>query len=303
MKVLNKILFLGASSQITKSFKSSEFYKIVISKNKLKILSFKDFNNYEKIIQSFKPNIIINTFVFHPVDLCEKNKLKSYQGNVMTVKKIIAGIKNKNLNNPLLIHFSSDYVYNSFNKNYLSKEKDLTNPVNVLGKHKVISEDFIINNYYNYIIFRISWLFSKFDKNFVRTIYNVLKKNEIIRVIDNQYGNPTSTILISKILFKIFSNSDNKLKREVYNLCNIPSTSWFDFANQIKKNIKTNIINKSILPISYNNYYKYSKIKIKRPYNSSMNTAKVTSHFKISKKDLSWKKDLKLILKGFDNID
>ena len=62
-------------------------------------------------------------------------------------------------------------------------------------------------------------------------------------------------------------------------------------------------MNKSILPISYNNYYKYSKIKIKRPYNSSMNIAKVTSDFKISKKDLSWKKDLKLILKGFDNID
>ena len=293
---MNNILILGASSQITRSFKSSEFYKIVKSENKLKILSFKNFSNYEKVLKNFKPNIILNTFVFHPVDLCEKKKLKSYQGNVMTVKKIIAGIKKEKLNNPLLIHFSTDYVYNKFKKNSLSNEYDSTNPVNILGAHKVIAEKFIVNNYYNFIIFRISWLFSKFGNNFVKSIHNNLKKREIIRVIDNQFGNPTSTILISKILFKIFTNSNEKLINEIFNLCNTPSTSWFDFAKEIKKNMKSNFINKKILPISSSNYYKSFKNKTKRPYNSSMNVVKASSHFKINKNDLCWKKDLKFIL-------
>ncbi len=297
---MNNILILGASSQITRSFKSSEFYKIVKSENKLKILSFKDFSNYEKVIKNFKPNIILNTFVFHPVDLCEKKKLKSYQGNVMTVKKIIAGIKRENLKNPLLIHFSTDYVYNNFKKNYLSNEDDSTNPVNILGKHKVIAENFIINNYNNFIIFRISWLFSKFGNNFVKSILDILKRNEIIRVIDNQFGNPTSSILISKILFKLFTSSNEKLINGIYNLCNTPSTSWFNFAKEIKKITKVNINNKKILPISSSNYYKSLKNKTKRPYNSSMNVAKASSHFKISKKDLCWKKDLKLILNSFN---
>ena len=64
-----------------------------------------------------------------------------------------------NLKNILLVHFSSDYVYNKNNKKNLCNELDRTNPSNTLV-YKVLAENYIEKNYDKYFILRISWLFS-----------------------------------------------------------------------------------------------------------------------------------------------
>lgn len=299
---MRKILFLGASSQITKSFINHDFDKKICKKN-IKVLSFRKFNTFEKLINKFKPDIIVNTFVYHPVDLCEKNKLKSYQGNVLLIKKIINTIKKSKVINPLLIHFSSDYVYSSFNKNYLCNEYDSLKPVNVLGMHKAMAEKYLVKNYKNHLIFRISWLFSLYNNNFVKTMLHVFKKNKIVKVINNQYGNPTSTSLISKVLLKLFYKYNIKTTNGIFNLCSTPNVSWFDFAKEIKKNIKGKVDNINILPVSSFDYNKLLNVKTKRPYNSSMNIYKVQSHFKIRKKDFDWREDLKEIINSLSHFN
>ena len=165
-------------------------------------LDFKNFSNFEKIINQFCPDIVVNTFVFHPVDLCEKHKNLSHYGNVKIVKDIVNVLNKFNLKNILFVHFSSDYVYNKNNKKNLCNELDRTNPSNTLGKHKVLAENYIEKNYDKYFILRISWLFSEYNKNFVKTITNLLKEKQELNIVNNQYGNPTSSLLVSKFLIE-----------------------------------------------------------------------------------------------------
>ena len=292
---MKKILFLGSSSQISQSFKGSSFFNYY--KKNLKFLEFKHFENFEKVIHQFNPDIVINTFVFHPVDLCEKYKKLSYIGNVKIVKDIVNVLNNFDLKKILLVHFSSDYVYNKKNKNLFCSELDKTSPTNTLGKHKVLAENYIEKNYSKYFIIRISWLFSCYNKNFVKTMINLIKEKKEINVINNQFGNPTSSFLISKILNKIFKISDKNMISGTYNVCGSPNVSWYTFAMNINEILLKKGHQTKIKPISSSQFYGQKKMKIKRPYNSSMNISKAIKYFKIPKTDLDWKKDLIKIIK------
>ncbi len=260
-------------------------------------LDFKNFRNFEKIIYQFCPDIVVNTFVFHPVDLCEKYKNLSHYGNVKIVKDIVNVLNKFNLKNILLVHFSSDYVYNKNNKKNLCNELDRTNPSNTLGKHKVLAENYIEKNYDKYFILRISWLFSQYNKNFVKTITNLLKEKQELNIVNNQFGNPTSSLLVSKVLNKIFKISKKDIKSGIYNICGTPNVSWYKFALIINDFLSLKDSQTKINPISSQKFYGQKKLKIKRPYNSSMDVSKAKKYFKISKIDLDWKKDLKKIIK------
>ena len=260
-------------------------------------LDFKNFRNFEKIIYQFLPDIVVNTFVFHPVDLCEKHKNLSHYGNVKIVKDIVNVLNKFNLKNILFVHFSSDYVYNKNNKKNLCNELDRTNPSNTLGKHKVLAENYIEKNFDKYFILRISRLFSEY-KNFVKTITNLLKEKQELNIVNNQYGNPTSSLLVSKVLNNIFKNSKKNIKSGIYNICGTPNVSWYEFALIINNFLSLKYSRTIIKPISSQKFYGQKKMKIRRPYNSSMDVSKAKKYFKISKTDLDWKKDLKKIMKN-----
>lgn len=290
------ILILGTSSQITRSLKLliGENYSIKRSKFKFIYLSYINFRKLNLYIKTYKPIIIINTMVYHPVDLCEKNFYSSYKGNVLVNKNIIFNIKKYKNYFPLLIFFSSDYVYSSDDTNIKFKESDILKPINILGMHKQNTESFISNNYKNFLILRVSWLFSIYGKNFVKTMINLLLNKDEISVVSDQIGNPTSARFVASILIQIFL-SKRKISRGIINLSNYPIVSWYQFANEIKNNLKLHkkkFKNTTINKITSKQYNKIFDITTKRPINSSMDLNKMKSIFKLSNDQINWKKFL-----------
>ena len=142
-----KILILGLNSQISKTIHK----KIGTKKMKKYDFLFLDrkYMNKKSLsteIKKYKPNTIINTTVFHPVDDCEKYINKSKKINVLLIKDLINIFKYQKIN-PLFIHISSDYVFEGNPKKLAYTDNAYRNPINVLGNHKKQSEDLILKYY------------------------------------------------------------------------------------------------------------------------------------------------------------
>ncbi len=279
-----RILLLGATGQLGHTIKNtfSDYIIISPSSNKLNITRKTDL---EFFIKKKKPDFIINAAAYTNVDKAEIDKKKCLKVN-STSLKIISKLSKKN--NILLVHISSDYVFSRKKKKPLN-ENSKRNPINFYGYSKLLAEEIIEKSNCNYLIFRTSWLYSYKFVNFPNKIFNLIKENKKIKVINDQHGSLTSCELLSKIIFKVLKLRNTNMK-ETFNLsCNGPST-WFDISKYILKYCKENRLcnrNLNIIPIKSNAY----KTLCKRPKYSYLSKKKIEKFLKI--KLPNWKNDLK----------
>jgi dTDP-4-dehydrorhamnose reductase len=285
MKKKCRILVLGSNGQIGRTFKffiKSEkkisFY--FLNQNKFNYLDSSKLKNFLKI-NSF--NYVINCCAYTDVEKAENDKSRTKKINFIFVKELIKFLKKSNT---FFIHFSTDYVYDG-KKIGVYFENDKTNPLNYYGKTKVMADNLIMNSEIPAVIFRVSWLFSKWNNNFIRKILKKSKIEKKLLVINDQLGSPTySYDLVNCIIKIIKKNYFNNIKTPtIFNFRNKGITNWYIFARnilKINKNIKC-----VIKPVSYKNF----KTVATRPINSSLSISKFEKYFKISIPH--WKNSLK----------
>lgn len=188
-----------------------------------------------KKITKLKPQVVINATAFTKVDEAETNKEQAYKVNVEGVKNLLDAVKK---NKSILIHFSTDYVFDGKKKKY--KENDKKNPLNFYGKTKAEAEDYIINSYDKYYIIRTAWLFGKKRKNFVDFVLDQKDKKEI-KIVYDKFSSPTYTVDLAK---KIKELIDQKFG--IYHITNKGYCSWKQWAQEILKIKKIDIKIKGI---------------------------------------------------------
>ena len=282
---VKKILILGENSQLSKCLsncKNKDYLFFFLNRKKLDITNFKKTN---KIINQINPQIIINCIAFTDVDGAEKNKLLAKKTNYLGIKNIIKSIINSNI---LFVHFSTDYVYDGI-KNLSYKEDDDTNPLSTYGKTKLSGDLFITKNYNFYLIFRISWLYSEYNNNFLLNFINLAKKNSKLTVISDNYGRPTNANNLSKfVFFAIKKTLNNKKLIGVYNYTDSgKKVSWYHLVNFIYTQMKIKGIKVPILNKTKQHLYNSRAI---RPINSSLNLKKI--HYKFKFMPNSWKNNI-----------
>ena len=273
-----KILILGKNSQVGKSFPKKKNY-IFLSKKQADITNF---SKLKKKIMSISPDIIINLVAYNNVSNSETDFSKAFRVNSEGVKNLL---KIKNDKNFFLIHVSTDYVFSG--KKSLSKTWKINshrNPINKYGLSKKLGEDLIIKSKNdNCLIVRTSWVFSKYNENFVKKILKLSQVNKKIDVVSDQFGAPTSAYSLAKFLIYLTNNLTKIKRTKVVHFCNRPYCSWFYFAKTI---LKDNKYRENLKPVLTNN-----KINIlKRPKNTMLD-------YEFTKKKLlynqeSWKKYL-----------
>ena len=198
----------------------------------------------------------------------------------------------------MYIHFSSDYVFDGHGKNY--REINKPNPINVLGRHKLLIEKYIAKNLKNYLILRISWLFSEYNNNFVKTIYQLISKEKSLNIINDLFGNPTSASSVVKVLERIIKlKNSKKYKNSIFHFCNYPKVSWHLFAETIfNVYFSTNSINQNnyVNEITSKNYkiLNNNKFFANRPKDSSLNSNKIIKILKL--KRFFWYNDLRKVI-------
>jgi len=100
----------------------------------------------------------------------------------------------------------------------------------------LLGEQLLQKNTDKYYLIRTSWLFGKSGKNFVETMLTLSEKNEIIKVVDDQYGKPTFAVDLAK---KTKDLVEKKLPFDVYHITNEGSCTWYGFAKEIFKIVQT----------------------------------------------------------------
>ncbi len=232
---IKKILVTGANGQLgwelTQLAASYPMYEFIFADRSMFDLSKPQL--FASLIQQWAPQAIINTAAYTAVDKAEAEKDVANLINATAVAELarIAGA-----NNISFITFSTDYVFNGHASSpYLTDT--IIDPVNFYGTTKAQGEGLALAVNPNTIIIRTSWVFSCHGNNFVKTMIRLMKERATLNVVSDQIGRPTYAKDLAIATLKIINEvSGGKKIHGVYHYANKGVTSWFEFAQQIKKN-------------------------------------------------------------------
>ena len=218
-----------------------------------------DFNMLEKVILNERPNVIINFIATTNLNYCENNQKNAFALNVSLPEKIC---KLSDKINCKFFHISSDYVFDGKQGNY--NENDNTHPVNFYGYTKQLSEKIILANSNNVVI-RTSLVYDfNSHTNFIKFVFDKLKKNEKVFAFNDVLTTPTFVDDLVDCILKIIVKNDSGLFHISGDECICRS----EFAKIIAQ--KLGFSEELIIPVSV----KSIKEKIIRPQNTCLNNKK-----------------------------
>jgi dTDP-4-dehydrorhamnose reductase len=273
-----KILVSGSNGQlgselkeIASQFKNYEF--IFLSRTELSIANS---NALEEQFVIHQPSYFINCAAYTAVDKAEEEKEMAEEINGRAVG-VIATLCRKYYCR--LIHISTDYVFNGQAKSPL-KEDDPVDPVNAYGETKLMGERLAMQNT-DAIIIRTSWVYSKYGKNFVKTMKRLMGEKDSVSVVSDQVGSPTYAADLAEAIIKIITTGN--WEPGIYNYSNSGVISWFEFASEIKNLLHSTC---EVLPISTAQF----PTPAKRPAYSVLDKSKIKNVYNITTRD--WKESL-----------
>lgn len=289
---MKKILITGANGQLMSCLKES-ISTLPLSDFKFIFKNSKELNitEEESVKSYFSENnfyAVINGAAYTSVDKAEIEIKKSYEVNAKAVKTLAIETAKQNA---IFLHISTDYVFDG-NSSIPYTENHTPNPQNIYGKSKLKGEEYALKNNPKSIIIRTAWVYSQYGKNFLKTMLELFENKNEINVINDQYGSPTNANDLARAILKIITLE--KLSYGIFNYTNSGETTWFDFSNEIKKIVSSNI---KITAIPSSSYPSLAK----RPKYSVLNCEKIsmTYHLEIP----NWKDSLKKVLKKLNKIE
>ena len=191
-------------------------------------LDITDVEAVRRMVAEREIEVIVNCAAYTNVDKAEtdveladmlNNKAA---GNLAQAMKEVDGT---------LIHVSTDYVFQG-DRNVPCREEWPTNPLGMYGKPKLAGEKSIEATGCKHIIIRTAWLYSKWGKNFVKTMQNLTATRDTLKVVFDQVGTPTYAGDLAAVIGHIIGSGQLD-KTGVYHFSNEGVCSWFDFAKAI----------------------------------------------------------------------
>jgi dTDP-4-dehydrorhamnose reductase len=274
---MTKVLITGASGQLGK-----EFVKVLSSKGidfvalERKDLDIANFERVYKTLKEINPSMVINCSAYTQVDLAETEILQAFSINAIGPYNLAITCSEINAK---LIHYSTDYVFDGTKVGYYTQE-DQPYPLNEYGKSKLFGKFFIQKLLENYLIFRVNWVYGKGTQNFLYKLEEWAKKQEVLKIVVDEFSVPTSTKTIVEVTLKAIDAGLTGL----YHLTNSGYASRYEWA---KEYFKLKGINKLIYPALQADF----NLPAKRPKWSVMNNEKISKALGITIRD--WKEELK----------
>lgn len=185
-------------------------------------------NQVGDVVESLRPSHILNAAAWTDVDQAEIERERCMATNAIGPRNLAISAKKVGA---CLIHVSSDYVFGGDASSPIS-EVTKADPLNYYGKTKAKGDENVSLEYPegSYIL-RTSWVYSRYGKNFVKSILRkAITSEDNIYVVDDQFGQPTlATDFVKKMHQLCLSESP----MGTYNITNSGSTTWYEFAREI----------------------------------------------------------------------
>lgn len=257
-----------------------------------------DISNFQAIasaVEQTLPDVIVNASAYTAVDKAETEVDQANMINHLAIKNLADICKSNNI---LLIHYSTDYVFDG-EGDIAWIETDVSNPVNVYGKTKRDGEIALEQSGCAFFNFRTSWVYGLHGNNFIKTMLKLAKLKEELGIIHDQVGAPTGAALIADITAQVIRYWDLDRKSAMnnygnYHLAASGECSWYEYAQFIFDQARLNAQELKVSKVNPIETVAYPT-PAKRPLNSRLNTSKLEQNFKLHLPD--WKLGVAQVIK------
>ena len=261
MAELKKRDYVGIGSDIADSYAGEDEIKAMTYAK----LDITDKEAVNKVIGEIKPDVIVHCAAWTAVDLAEDDDKKDLvhainADGTRNIAEVAKAIDAK------MVYISTDYVFDGQGEKTWEPDDKNYAPLNVYGQSKLDGELAVSGLLEKFFIVRIAWVFGLNGKNFIKTMINVGKTHDEVRVVCDQIGTPTYTLDLSRLLVDMIETD----KYGYYHATNEGGyISWYDFCVEFYKQygLKTKVI-----PVTTE---EYGLSKAARPVNSRLDKSKL----------------------------
>ena len=222
-----------------------------------------DAASVDKVIRETAPDAVIHCAAYTAVDAAEENEELCRKVNADGPRNIARVCKALDIK---MLQVSTDYVFEGTGERPWEPE-DVCRPKSVYGRTKYEGELAVKELLDKYFIVRIAWVFGINGRNFVKVMLNLAKTRDTITVVNDQFGSPTYTYDLAKLLADMIVTE----KYGTYHATNEGNCSWYEFACAIFKEAGANV---NVIPVTSEEY----GAKANRPANSRMSKEKLTEN-------------------------
>ena len=223
-------------------------------------------NAVRKTIERINPDVVIHCAAWTAVDNAEmeENKPLVHRINVDGTSNITEAAKAVDAK---MVYLSTDYVFDGRGERPWQPDDNNYAPLNYYGQTKLEGELAVSKSLEKYFIVRIAWVFGLNGKNFIKTMVNVGRTHDTVRVVNDQIGTPTYTYDLARLLVDMIETN----KYGYYHATNEGGyISWYDFTCEIYRQagMDTNVILVTT--------EEYGLSVAARPFNSRLDKSKLT---------------------------
>ena len=218
-----------------------------------------------QVLTEVKPDVVVHCAAWTAVDLAEdedkQEKVRAINaGGTQNIAEVCKKLDCK------MVYISTDYVFNGQGETPWEPDCKDYAPLNVYGQTKLEGELAVSNTLEKYFIVRIAWVFGLNGKNFIKTMLNVGKKYDTVRVVCDQIGTPTYTLDLSRLLVDMIETE----KYGYYHATNEGGyISWYEFACEIFRQAGIQMTVNAVTTAEY------GVSKVARPFNSRLDKSKL----------------------------
>lgn len=227
-----------------------------------------DADAVEKTLTDLRPDAVIHCAAWTAVDAAEdeENQPKVRAINAQGTANLAKSCKKIDCK---MLYISTDYVFNG--QGEMPWQPDCTDyaPLSVYGQTKLDGEKAVAETLEKFFVVRIAWVFGLNGKNFVKTMLNVGKKYDTVRVVNDQIGTPTYTPDLARLLADMIVTD----KYGYYHATNEGGyISWYDFTCEIFRQAGYDT---RVVPVTT---AEYGLSKAARPFNSRLDKSKLAAN-------------------------
>ncbi len=284
-----KILLTGASGQLGWELERSLVVLGQVWAPASSVFNLAQPGSMVSVLREWRPDLVVNAAAYTAVDRAESEPELAMVINAHAPGVLAEECKRLDA---MLLHYSTDYVFDGLRQELPYTEHDLKAPLNVYGRSKLAGEQAVQQAGCRHLILRCGWLYGTRRQNFVRRVGELLTTQPEVGVVDDQFGTPCWVRWLAEATVFMLASRDWRdwsTRMGLYHLAPAGSVSRYELALAIRELTGGTGVPRAVSSAAY-------PLPARRPGNSRLDCSRVEADFGLYRPD--WRQQLELCLRS-----